>query len=232
MNKYKKLIMPFLAAFVSMVILLFFLRNHQLHCSTCSDLNVFTPSVIKHYILGFGPWSFLVYVIFYAVNTVSILPPIGIMSLAAGFIFGPFVGTVALTLGAFLGTSATFFISRLFGSKFVQQFIEGRAQDFQEKLDKNGFKVILFIRLIPILPWEVVNYVSGLSNIRYRDYITATILGVFPAIVIQTFFSDKLANFSFKDPTIIIAIGAFILLCAIPAIYLKYKNNRQVLKDE
>ena len=77
-------------------------------------MKLFTPEVIRHYILGFGPWALTVFVGLYALNTVSLLPPIGIMSLAAGFIFGPFLGSVGIMLGAFLGTSMTFFISRIF----------------------------------------------------------------------------------------------------------------------
>ena len=204
----------------------FLLKNHQIQCPICVQLKTFSPEVVKHYILGFGQWSLVVFIALYALNTVSLLPPIGIMSLAAGFIFGPLYGSIGIMTGSFLGTSATFFISRIFGGQFVDKLIKGKAKEFQEKLDQNGFKVILFIRLIPLLPWEVVNYASGLSKIKYRDYISATLIGIFPAVLIQTYFADRLSNFNLKDPTLIIAVGAFLLLGAIPAIYLKHKSKK------
>ena len=221
---FKKLFVPFLASIAAMGLFVFFLRQHQIHCPLCAQLKTFTPEVIKHFILGFGPWALVIFIGLYALNTISLLPPIGLMSLTAGFVFGPLQGTMALMAGSFLGTTATFFISRFFGGKFVEQIVKGKAKEFQDKLDKNGFKVILFIRLIPLLPWEVVNYAAGLSQIKYKDYILATMIGIFPSILIQTFFTDRLSHFNLKDPTLLIAVGAFVLLGAVPAIYLKKKK--------
>ena len=222
--KDRKVLIPSVIAITAVLVFAFLIKNHQMHCPICINLKTFTPAVIKHYILGFGPWALVVFIGLYALNTVSLLPPIGIMSLAAGFIFGSLKGTIALMLGAFLGTTATFYIARFFGGQFVENLIKGKAKEFQEKLNQNGFKVILFIRLIPLIPWEVVNYASGLSKIKYRDYISATLIGIFPSVIIQTFFTDRLSNFNLKDPTLLIAVGAFLLLGAVPAIYLKRKK--------
>ena len=223
--KEKRILIPAILAALAVVILVVLIRNHQAHCPQCFHLPSFSPEVLKHFILGFGPWALGVFIILYALNTVSLLPPIGIMSLAAGFIFGPFYGSVGIMAGAFLGTTATFFIARFFGSQFVDSMIKGKAREFQQKLDQNGFKVILFIRLIPLIPWEVVNYASGLSQIKYRDFILATLIGIFPSVLIQTFFTDRLSKFNWKDPTFMIALGAFMLLGAVPAIYLKRKDR-------
>jgi len=197
-------------------------------CIQCVDLEAFKPSNIKSYILGFGPWAVIVYIVLYATNTVTLLPPIGIMSLSAGAILGPLYGTIGVMLGSFLGTSATFLISRKVGGPFVQRIVKGKAKDFQEKLDRNGFKAILLIRLIPVLPWEVVNYASGLSKIKYRDYILATLIGIFPSVLVQVYFSHSAVNFNIKDPKVWLAIGAFLLLGAIPAIYMRNKNKSKV----
>jgi len=226
--KERKILIPSLIAILAVAVLIVLVRNHQLSCPFCVSLKTFSPEVIKHYILGFEPWALSVFILLYAINTISLLPPIGIMSLVAGFIFGPLQGTIALMIGSFVGTTATFFISRFFGQRFVESLLKGKAKEFQQKLDRNGFKVILFIRLIPLIPWEVVNYVSGLSKIRYRDFILATLLGIFPAVVVQTFFADRLSNFNWKDPMLIVAIGAFVLLVLVPTIYLTLaKKKRQ-----
>jgi len=221
----KKLFIPFIIASTAIGLLGYAFYQHQQHCNYCISLRLFTPEVIKHYIEGFGPLAIVVYILLYAVNTVSLLPPIAIMSLSAGFLFGPVKGTIALTLGAFLGTSITFFIARFFGGKLVEKLSKGKAAEFQEKLEKNGFMVILPIRLIGFPPWEVVNYVSGLSKIKYRDYISATMLGIFPAIIIQVFFSDRLSNLNLKDPTLYVAVGAFVLLAVVPTMYLRAKKK-------
>jgi len=193
----------------------------------CVQHNLFTPRAIKEYILGFGSWSLAVYVLLYAVNTISLIPPIGVMSLAAGFIFGPALGSIGIMTGSFIGTTATFFISRFFGRGLVNRMTKGRFKNFEDKLNRNGFVTILFIRLVPVIPWEVVNYAAGLSRIKYRDFISATLVGIFPSVIIQTFFADRIANFSLKDPKLIAAIAAFLLLIFVPTIYMMAKKRRR-----
>lgn len=224
MEKWK-LFFPAIIAIIAVVILALLLQNHQARCPACSGFNTFKPEVIKHYILGFGPWALVVYIILYTINTISLLPPIGIMSLAAGFIFGPFWGSVGIMSGSFLGTTSTFHISRNFGKKFVEGLIKGKGKELEEKLNNNGFVAVLFMRLIPLFPWEVINYASGLTNIKYRDYILATMIGIFPAVVIQTFFTDRLAHFNIRDPRLFAAIAGFVLLISVPAIYLNLKKE-------
>jgi len=184
-------------------------NQHRELCPLCfgKPLNV---DVIRHYIEGFGPWAIFVYILLYTVNTLVLIPPIAFMSLSAGALFGSVWGTVALSLGAFFGTTATFIISRFFGGKLVDKFVKGKTASFNEKLGANGFLVLLPIRLIGFPPYEFVNYASGLSKISYRDYIAATMLGMSPAIIIQVLLADRLANFSWKDPVLYVAIALFI----------------------
>jgi len=221
----KKLFIPFIVASVAVLTIGFLFIGHQQHCLQCSVVKAFSPDVVKHFIGGFGPWAIIVYILLYTINSVSILPPIAIMSLSAGFLFGPIFGFIALTLGSFFGTTATFFISRYYGRGFVDKIVKGKGAEFQERISRNGFMVILPIRLIGFPPWELVNYASGLSKISYRDYISATMIGIMPAIIIQVFFSDRLSDFNLKDPTLYMAVGAFILLAVIPTVILNKKKS-------
>jgi len=183
--------------------------QHSEVCAVCfvKSLN---PEVIRHFIEGFGSWAIVVYVLLYTVNTLTLIPPIAFMSLSAGALFGPVWGTVALTLGAFCGTTTTFIVSRFFGGKLVDKFVKGKAADFNAKLSKKGFVVLLPLRLIGFPPYEFVNYASGLSKISYKDYIAATMLGMSPAIIIQVLLSDRLANFSWQDPVLYVVVLLFI----------------------
>jgi uncharacterized membrane protein YdjX (TVP38/TMEM64 family) len=220
----RKKIIKILSIIAAIVIVVMMIEKYMDICLYCIDFHKLTPQNIKDFLLQFGNMALLVYITLYWANTVSLLPPIGIMSLAAGFIFGPFWGTIGIMAGAFLGTSTTFIISRLLGRRFVDKLVKGKGKEFEEKLNRKGFVTILFIRLVPLIPWEIVNYASGLSRIKYRDYIAATMLGILPAVLIQTFFADRISNFDIKDPTIIIAIAGFILLIFVPTIYLALKK--------
>jgi len=207
--KNKKLILSIAVVALLLGGLIFGAMQHKAVCAVCfvKSLN---PEVIRHYIEGFGSWAIVIYVLFYTVNTLTLIPPIAFMSLSAGALFGPIWGTVALTVGSFCGTTVTFIISRFFGGKLVDKFVKGKAADFNEKLSKKGFMVLLPIRLIGFPPYEFVNYASGLSKISYKDYISATMLGMSPAIIIQVLLADRLANFSWQDPVLYVVVLLFI----------------------
>ena len=205
--KFKKLLIPLILIVMVLGAIFLGVRHHIEICPVCKTFNA---ESIRHYIEGFGPWGIGVYVILYTVNTLTLIPPIAFMSLSAGALFGPVGGTIALTLGSFCGTTMTFIISRFFGGKLVDKFVKGKGAEFNEKISKNGFVVLLPMRVIGFPPYEFVNYACGLSKISYKDYISATMLGMSPAIIIQVLLADRLANFSWKDPVLYVVVLLFI----------------------
>jgi len=229
--KNKKLIISIIAIALLGGGLIWGALQHNKVCVLCFTKSL-NPEVIRHYIEGFGSWAIVVYVLLYTVNTLTLIPPIAFMSLSAGALFGPIWGTVALTLGAFCGTTTTFIVSRFFGGKLVDQFVKGKAAEFNEKLSQNGFIVLLPIRLIGFPPYEFVNYASGLSKISYKDYISATMLGMFPAIIIQVLLADRLANFSWKDPVLYVVVFLFIGMGVVTGKIIKKQREGRKLNGE
>jgi uncharacterized membrane protein YdjX (TVP38/TMEM64 family) len=195
----------------------------------CINVAVLTPAAIRDYIRQFGNFAALIYIIAYALNTVSIFPPIGILSLAAGLIFGEALGAVYLLSGALTGTSITFILSRYFGRGLVEKMLKGRFKGLDEKLAEKGFMTVLFFRVIPLVPYEVLNYVSGLSGIKFRDYFFATFLGLIPGVFIAAFFGAGLGRIrSFGDiftPKFLGAFGLVICIILIPVIYRLIKKK-------
>ena len=196
----------------------------------CINLRLFTPSSIRDYIQGFGGLGIIIYILAYMLNTISIFPPIAALSLSAGLAFGKFWGAVYLMIGAMLGTSCTFFISRFFGRRVVDKLLKGRFKDLDDRLGRRGFMTVLFFRVIPIIPYEVLNYAGGLSRIGFRDYILATFLGLIPGVIVASFFGGTLGEvrgirdiFSLKFA---IAVLSVIIIILIPIIY-QYIRKRK-----
>lgn len=189
----------------------------------CLKLNSLTPASIRDYIRSFGSLAALVYVLAYALNTVSVFPPIAALSLAAGLAFGALRGALLLMAGAMLGTSLTFMLSRFAGRRLVEGILKGRLAALDDKLKKNGFVTVLFFRVIPLLPYEVLNYICGLSKIKFRDYFIASFIGFIPGVVVAAFFGGSLGEISsFKDilaPKFLIAAGLMLVVIAVPLIY-------------
>ena len=185
------------------------------------------PEVIRDWIAQFGRAGPFLYVLLYAINTVTLLPPIAFLSVTAGLAFGKGVGFFAIMAGALLGTTATFFISRNLGREFVERRLKGRFKSLDEKLEKRGFATVLFFRVIPIIPFEVLNYAAGLSKIKFREYFLATAIGFVPGVVVAVFFGDSLATIKANPKNFLLAIAAMAVLIAVPTFYLKFRKKPQ-----
>lgn len=196
----------------------------------CLNLKAFTPASVRDYLNGFGKFAVVIYILAYALNTISLFPPIAILSLSAGLVFGPFWGAIYLMIGAMLGATCTFFISRFFGRGIINKLLKGRLKEFDSLLERRGFAAILFFRVIPVIPYEVINYVSGLTKIRFRDYFLASLLGFIPGVIVASFFGGTLGEvrgpkdiFSLKFA---IAFGAFIFIILVPIVYKHLKKKK------
>lgn len=189
----------------------------------CVNFKSLTPASLRDFIQSFGKLAVLAYIIAYALNTVSIMPPIAALSLTAGLAFGAVWGAIYLMIGAMIGTTATFLISRYFGRALIDKMLKGKFKDLDEKLAKNGFMTILFFRVIPLVPYEVLNYTGGLSRIKFKDYFFATFLGLIPGVIVSAFFGGSLGEIkSIHDiftPKFLAAIGLMVLIIAVPTIY-------------
>lgn len=192
------------------------------------NLKFFTPAFVRETVLSYGHWSVLVYILIYVFNTILVFPPNAPISLSAGLIFGHLGGAVIILVSAAIGTSAAFFIGRSVERKFLDQLLQGKWKGFSEKLEKNGFMTVLFLRLIPIVPFEILNYICGLSRISYKDFIAGTLLGMIPGAVVTAYFGGALGDInSLADlfsPRILAAGAVLILFVVIPAGYIFFRS--------
>lgn len=190
---------------------------------------------LRDFIQGFGNLSIVVYVVLYTINTFSpFLPPIFIMSLLAGALFGPVLGTIALTIATFCGTTAAFFAARYFARGFIEKLLKGKGEDLYKKLSDNGFFILLPMRVIGFPPYGIIDFICGLSKMRYFDFISATMLGAVPWIILQVLLADRVTAYTGQfmisepatwfDPVLFGLIGAFIAMIVITGKVVKKKQ--------
>jgi len=190
------------------------------------DIGQFTPTKVKEFILSFGTLAPLVFIALYAARAVVLVIPVGVMSLAGGLAFGKWLGTVYILIGATIGSCLSFLIARYLGRSFIESFQwlhKGRIKKFDEKAADEGFKVILFMRLVPLFQYDAVNFGAGLSNIRFRDFALASLIGMIPGGFINALLGSSLENIISLQ--FFLALGAFVLLMFIPLIYKKLKKK-------
>lgn len=197
------------------------------------NLRLISPAAVRDFLQGFGRLAAIIYILAYALNTISLFPPIAILSLSAGLVFGALWGALYLEIGAMLGASCTFFISRFFGRGMIEKLLKGSFKGLDDLLERRGFATILFFRIIPLMPYEALNYASGLSKIKFRDYFLASFLGFVPGVIVAAFFGARLGEVkNLRDILslrFIIALLALILALLIPLIYRILKKRRAKL---
>lgn len=194
---------------------------------TALDASQFTPTNIKQFILGFGALAPIIFIALYAARAVILVIPVGVMSLGGGLAFGKWWGTLLILLGATLGSCLSFLAARYFGRGFIESLgwlHKGRIKQFDDKAAENGFRLILFMRLVPLFQYDAVNFGGGLSKIRLRDFALASFIGMIPGGFINALLGSSLEDV--VSVQFFAALGAFILLALAPLIYKKVKKPR------
>jgi len=126
-----------------------------------------------------GAWGPLLYMAVYAAGTVLSLPG-AILTLAAGAFFGPMLGAFYALTGATIGATVAFAIARYLASDWVARRAGGRTRQLIEGVEQEGWRFVAFVRLVPLFPFNLVNYALGLTRIRMLDYALASYVFMLP----------------------------------------------------
>ena len=127
-----------------------------------------------------GIWAPVVYVVAYAVLTVLFFPG-SVLTVVGGVVFGSVQGTVLTVVGATIGATAAFLVGRRIGRSSVRALAGDGVERVDDWLTRRGLVAVLYTRLLPILPFNALNYISGVTGLRLRDYVIGTFLGIIPA---------------------------------------------------
>ncbi len=183
------------------------------------------PEAIRAAVQSVGPLAPFLYLLIYSIAPVFSVPG-WIISVAGGLAFGALWGTVLTVVGATLGATAAFFSARYLGRDFVARVIKGKFQalaTIDDRAAAHGFQAIFFLRLIPLIPFNILNYVAGLSKVGARDYILGTLLGIIPGTFAYVYLGSALTRiYSWQFAA---AVGLLILLSMIPMFYKRWKGQ-------
>jgi len=150
----------------------------------------FSPIEIKDYVLSFEVYAPLIYIILFTIVPLTLFPD-SILAIAGGMIFGIVNGAIYTMIGAVCGASLSFYLSRTFGQTILKSLLGKHSILPLEKFKSKGFIFILILRLIPLIPFDIISYSAGLSEIKYKDFILATVFGIIPGVFVFTNIGDK-----------------------------------------
>ena len=138
-------------------------------------------------------WAPLAFVALYVVATALDFSG-AVLTLAGGAVFGFVWGAVLNTIGANLGASAAFWVTRRLGREGLQAFLGARLRALDRVSAEQGFAWLLRLRLIPVVPFNLLNIAAGLTAMPWRTFAAATAIGILPATLIYTYFADALLS--------------------------------------
>ena len=128
----------------------------------------------------------LLFMLIYAIATIFFLPG-SVLTLAGGALFGPILGTFYNLTGATIGAVLAFLIARYLASDWVEQKTGGYLKRLKEGVENEGWRFVAFVRLVPLFPFNLLNYALGLTRIRLSHYLIATYVCMLPGAFAYTY---------------------------------------------
>jgi uncharacterized membrane protein YdjX (TVP38/TMEM64 family) len=167
----------------------------------------------------------------YIVQTALSLPGAAILSLAAGALFGLLWGTVLVNIGATAGAILAFLFARyLFRDLVIRRFGGPNLEKLNRELEREGMSYLLFLRLVPLFPFFLINLGAALTSLSLRTFFFATMVGIIPGSLVYVNAGASLASIDkLSDVTSPRVLGAFAILgffSLIPIFYDKFKKMK------
>jgi uncharacterized membrane protein YdjX (TVP38/TMEM64 family)/Fe-S oxidoreductase len=184
--------------------------------------------MLRGLIAGYGVLAPMVYMMVYTIAPALCLPGLPI-TIVGGILFGPVWGVIYTITGATAGASLAFLISRYVARDWVAGKLRSpRWRSLDEGVEKHGWKVVAFTRLIPLFPFNLLNYAFGLTKVGFWPYFVTTFICMLPACIAFIVFSSSLLDLLKGKISVnfLIGIGLVILVSLIPMCYSRYKAKK------
>ncbi len=117
------------------------------------------------------------------------------LTLIAGAILGTFWGTIISLVGNTVGATLAFLIARYLLKNFIQKTLIQKypaIKNYEDKLIKNGFTTTVFLRLVPLFPFNAINFILGVTDMKFKDYIFGTMIGIIPGTIAFVYFGESI----------------------------------------
>lgn len=169
----------------------------------------------------------LLYIAIFAIAPVLFLPGLPI-TVAGGLAFGPLWGTVYASIGSTLGAGLAFLVARYFAREAVSELLGERWKRIDEGVAERGWVFVAITRLIPLFPFNLLNYAFGLTRIPFASYLIASWLFMLPGTAAYVIFSSSLLDLIKGDlsPTFLIGLVLLAAVFLVPFFYRRRKGSK------
>lgn len=142
-----------------------------------------------------GALGVVLFVLAYVVSTIALVPG-SILTLALGFAYGPLWGLAVASPASVAGATAAFVLGRTLLRNWAERKMRGspKARAIDQAVEREGFKLVLLLRLSPLIPFGILNYVLSLSKIRLGTYVLASFIGMLPGTALYVYLGSLAAT--------------------------------------
>ena len=180
------------------LILIIFTLTFVIFCAKCFPVQGILYTAL-HWVKNLGFWAPIAFIIIYNVATVLLIPG-SILTLGGGVLFGLFKGSIYVFIAATLGAILAFLIGRYLSRDWVYQQMQKHPKfnAIEGAVAQNGLKIVFLCRLSPILPFNLLNYAFGITQISLKDYILGS-LGMIPGTIMYVYIGSLAGDLTMLD---------------------------------
>lgn len=165
------------------------------------------PMALRRWLLGFGIFAPLVFILLQAAQVVVAPIPGQVLGVVSGYLFGTLWGTVYSLIGATLGTWIALGLARHFGRPFVERVIAPELIDrFDRIADERGLLAMFLVFIVPGIPDDVICFVAGVTELRIRHLLVASVIGRLPGYLLSNTAGDSLAATRYVEAAVILGV--------------------------
>ena len=175
---------------------------------------VLTPEIFKDCVLSLGITGPAAYISIFVVRPFILIPSI-FLFIAGGLAFGPLWGPVYASLGAAMGGTLGFVVARRMGQEYVMGKLKWNSSAVINR--QYSFSIVFLLSLFPFMPVAAINYGSGLSKMKFRNYFSAHLLGLTPRVFAYGFFGSVLLDTGSSEFRV--AVSALLLMALVTAFF-------------
>jgi uncharacterized membrane protein YdjX (TVP38/TMEM64 family)/rhodanese-related sulfurtransferase len=195
----------------------------------------FDAAALQAWVEGAGAAGPLLFMAVYALVTVLFLPG-SVITLAGGVLFGPVWGTVYNLTGATIGAALAFLIARYLAAGWVTQRTGGRMKQLVDGVEQEGWRFVAFVRLVPLFPFNLLNYALGLTRIRFWHYVLASYIFMLPGATAYTWLGyagrEALAGGEGMIRNLLIALALLASVAFLPRLIKRLRAQPMLAVDE
>ncbi|MEP7031829.1 MAG: TVP38/TMEM64 family protein [Pseudolabrys sp.] len=179
-------------------------------------------------VASLGWWAPICFVLLYGIATVVMIPG-SIFDLAGGALFGAYFGSLVNLTGGSLGAALAFLVGRYVARDWVEGRAGRRVQRVIRSVDEEGWRFVAFVRLVPIFPYNILNYLLGLTRIPFLHYMLATVAFMAPSTLAYTWIGvasrEAIAGNTDNIYYALVALGLLGAMLLLPRFYKRMKKS-------